>query len=467
MDRGFTCFAIIAGMRTGSNLLEEILAGHPDLSCHGELFNPHFVGQPDQDVALGVTRAVREAQPSRMLDAVRAVPGRLAGFRIFDGHDPRALAIILADPACAKIVLTRNPMESYVSLQIARQTRQWWMGDFRTAKAARTEFRAEDFGRFLDQLTAFRDGVRRGLLVAGQTSFNLRYEDLNDEEVLAGLFRFLGVDPAARKARTASRVQNPGPLEAKVTNPEALRSIRSGADPFALEDIPEFEPLRGAGVPGFRVAKDARLMFMPLGGLAAGDVDAALSRYLPAQIVETGLTQKSLRVWMRETPGHRAFTVVDHPVSRLYEVFTRLVRPEDPAEHAETRHVLQRHYGVVLPGASDDAAALRASFLSFVRFVQGNLGGQTGLKVDQAWASQVALLSGLCRFRVPDFVLRRSDLETALARILGRDDPLTVPPPPRAGSVIPLDQIHDAEVEAAVHDAYRRDYVFLGFGTWR
>ena len=48
MTQPFDYFVVLAGMRTGSNLLEEQLAAMPGIVSHGELFNPHFFGKPDQ-----------------------------------------------------------------------------------------------------------------------------------------------------------------------------------------------------------------------------------------------------------------------------------------------------------------------------------------------------------------------------------------------------------------------------------
>jgi LPS sulfotransferase NodH len=44
MTRRFDAFVIFAEMRTGSNHLEESLNGLDDIQCHGELFNPTFIG---------------------------------------------------------------------------------------------------------------------------------------------------------------------------------------------------------------------------------------------------------------------------------------------------------------------------------------------------------------------------------------------------------------------------------------
>jgi hypothetical protein len=61
-------------------------------------------------------------------------------FAFFPDHDPRVLGPVLADDTCAKIILNRNPADSYVSLAIARRTDQWKLGDIRSRKTARVRF---------------------------------------------------------------------------------------------------------------------------------------------------------------------------------------------------------------------------------------------------------------------------------------------------------------------------------------
>ena len=118
----FDYFVIFAEMRTGSNFLETNLNAFRGLRCHGEAFNPHFVVYPNATEVLGIDFQSREADPMRLLDAIKGEGGALGGFRYFHDHDPRVLDGILDDPRCAKIILTRNPAESYVSWKIAKQT---------------------------------------------------------------------------------------------------------------------------------------------------------------------------------------------------------------------------------------------------------------------------------------------------------------------------------------------------------
>ena len=121
----FTSFVVLAEMRTGSNFLETNLNGIEGISCLGEAFNPHFIGYPNQDTLLGLDKSARDADPLGLLTRIREAPGGISGFRYFHDHDPRILDAVLDDPACAKIILTRNPLDSYVSWKIAQATGQW------------------------------------------------------------------------------------------------------------------------------------------------------------------------------------------------------------------------------------------------------------------------------------------------------------------------------------------------------
>ena len=56
--------------------LRERLNGCAGLTCHGELFNPSFIGHPGSQAAFGMTLSAREADPLAMLAAVTAAGDR-------------------------------------------------------------------------------------------------------------------------------------------------------------------------------------------------------------------------------------------------------------------------------------------------------------------------------------------------------------------------------------------------------
>ena len=79
MAQNFDAFVVFAEMRTGSNFLEANLNAFDGLTCHGEAFNPHFIGYPNRDSLLGLTEAERNADPMALLARIRESTTRLAG----------------------------------------------------------------------------------------------------------------------------------------------------------------------------------------------------------------------------------------------------------------------------------------------------------------------------------------------------------------------------------------------------
>ncbi|SIO48929.1 hypothetical protein SAMN05444722_2608 [Rhodovulum sp. ES.010] len=470
----FDNFVIFAEMRTGSNFLEENLNAVAGLRCYGEAFNPRFVGHKDRHTLLGVSRAERDRDPDMLLAAMARAGEGMPGFRFFHDHDPRVLARVLADRRRAKIVLTRNPVESYVSRKIAGRTGQWRLTDIRHARAAQVRFDAAEFVAHLDAVQGFQLQLLRTLQTSGQTAFYLAYEDVADADVLNGLLRFLGLDTQLRAVSQRLKKQNPKPIADKVTNPDDMAAALAELDRFDLSRTPCFEPRRGPAVPAYVAAAESPLLYLAIRGGPVAQVEgwlAALDGTGPGAL-RRGFTRKTLRQWMRRHPGHRSFTVVTHPLVRAHRAFCTHVLPVGKDSFPAIRAALRDSYGVPLPangpGADYDRAAHRAAFLGFLRFLEGNLAGQTGLRVDASWASQSRVLEGMAPIACPDMVLRAERLAAdfaALAAQVGADAPL--PPAPLPQGPVPLSDIYDEDLEAAARAAYRRDYVALGYGPWK
>ena len=460
MRQAFDFFVILADMRTGSNLLEERLDAYPGLASFGEVFNPLFVGHEGQGALFGKGIAERNRDPIALIARMIAETDGIPGFRLFPGHDRRVLDHCLAEPRCAKVVLARNPVESYVSLKIARKTGQWWLGDLKGARSATVRFEAEEFDRFVRRLQDFYGTVRRALQTSGQTAFHVHYDDLADPAVLDGLARWLGAPgPAERDAK--SRVQNPEPLEAKVENFGEMEAALGRADAFDLFRTPDLEPRRGPNVPSWLASDSLGLLFMPLAGGPTGRVAHWLET-AGGTPVRSGWTRKSLREWLRGTQGHRSFTVVSHPLRRAHDVFRAKILASGPDTFDEIRTVLRARYGLGIPDDGViDLPGHRAAFLGFLKFLKGNLSGQTSVRVPAAWASQAVLVRALSEVAAPDMILRAETLDEELGQLRPGLAPVPADPAPD------LAAIYDAEIEAAARAALSRDYLAFGYGNWR
>lgn len=461
----FDTFVMFAEMRTGSNFLESNLNALPGVECHGEAFNPHFIGQPNRAAILGVSYEQRLKDPHLLLEAIRDQEGKLGGFRYFNDHDPRVLDAILGDRRCAKIVLTRNPVESYVSWKIASATGQWKLTNAKHAKTDVVAFDSAEFEGHLERLQAFQIHLMRALQTSGQTAFYIDYEDIQDLDVMNGLAAFLGVDGRLEALDRTLKKQNPEPLDSKVGNFEEMADTLARLDRFNLTRTPNFEPRRGAGVPGFLAAATAPLLYMPVKSGPEEAMTAWLAE-LDGAAPTTDFTQKTLRQWKQARPGHRSFTVLRHPLARAHSAFVDKIVTRGPGSFNEIRENLRKHFGLVLPDGTMTPEEHASAFTTFLGFLKANLGGQTALRIDAAWASQTAILQGMAGFALPDLVLREEDLPQALpalARMAGRSAPDLPPTDPHAAL---LAQIVTPQMQALVRDLYQRDMIAFGFGPW-
>lgn len=475
MTRRYDAFVLFAEMRTGSNYLEESLNKFDSIDCLGEVYNPTFIGHHNTFDLLGFDMDRREADPLGLLDAIiENADGALPGFRLFHDHDARVVARVLPDPRIAKVILTRNPLDSYVSRKIASATGQWRLTDMKHAKTAKVHFDAPEFRDLVETLGGFQEHLRRGLQHTGQVAFHIRYEDINDVDVLNGMAAFLGSDDRVDTPSKKLKRQNPSPLRDKVENYDEMAAALADLDRFGLDQMPVLEPDRAAQVPNFVAHPTRGLLFCPIKGAPEaalldwmGEVDGVGRDALIRQ-----MNQKQLRKWMKDTPGFRSFSVLRHPVERAYCTFNRFILPDNRPMYADPRKILRQRYKVPIPGKAPDkdwtVEEQKAAFVGFVGFLKGNLNGQTSIRVDQAWASQMAILQGMSQVIVPQAVVHEhqmKDVLSVLAREVGVREV-----PEIADELMPgafgLKAIYDGKIEQALIDIYRRDYVGFGFKRW-
>lgn len=473
MPRPFDSFVILGAMRTGSNFLESSLNEIEGITSHGEVFNPEFIGRKNRTELFGIDMKAREAEPLKLLARLREQTEGLAGFRFFQGHDPRVLAAVIDDRRCAKIVLTRNPLDSFVSLGIAAQTDQWMLKDGKSRRTAKIRFDRTAFATYLEDLAAFYDDIRRRLQFSGQAAFPIRYADLSDAGVLNGLAAWLGCPGRLEKPSAVLKRQNPEPLSQKVENPEAIPAALARIDLLDPGHEPALETARRPAVGSYVAAPEAPLLFLPIRGGPDARVEAwlaALDGTTPGALLRD-FNRRSLRSWRAAHLGHLSFTVVRHPLARAHAAFSTRILATGPGSFAAIRRRLREQHGLDMPEGAPDAgytsARHRAAFLGFLRFVRMNLAGQTSIRIDPAWASQEAVVQGFAAFHPPDMVIREERLAAGLGFLaagIGRAGPALQEAAP-AGP-FPLDEIYDAEVEAAARAAYGRDYGAFGYGDW-
>ncbi len=460
----FESFVVFAEMRTGSNFLEANLNAIPGIKCHGEAFNPYFIGGEGKQDYLGVDIVARNADPARLLAALRDQTPGMAGFRYFHNHDPRVFDLVMDDPTCAKIVLTRNQLESYISWKIAVESDQWWMANTKHLKTVRPKFDEDEFLTRVEALQAFQKTLQRRLQTSGQVAYYIDYEDILDLEVLNGLAAFLGVAGRLSDLDFRFKKQNPEALEEKVSNPVEMGKALAKIDWFNLSQTPNFEPRRAPGVPQYMASSGAPLLFLPIRSAPDHRIKKWLAGFGP---MLPNFDRNSLRGWRAAHPGHRSFTVLRHPLARAHAAYAEFLRKE---WMPELRPYLKRVHKFQLPPKGqgfDDPAEFRAGLLVFLDLIKHIAAGRTELRMPAQFASQFMTLQRFGQLQSPDHLLREDQVEMGLAFLvqdLGLDPPELPAEPDTAQH--PLAALYGPDLEAAARAAYSRDYEAFGFSDW-
>ena len=487
MAGNFKYFVLLANMRTGSNLFEHNIRLYQDFSCHGELFNPHFIGYPDVTELYDTNMTEREKSPQRLLGKmVQAERKSMPGFRLFADHDQRILAHCLADPDCAKILLTRNPLDSFVSHAIARATDQWKLTDASKRKKAKIEFDFAAFKSYLNRLHAFLSEIRRGLQISGQTAYHLRYENLNDVDVFNGLSAYLGSKEVLKELKEKIVRQNPEGLEEKVSNYQDMLAQIGSLDLLGAQTVPVLETARNPSPRNFKAGKSVPILLMPMHKSEFPQVEAWLREHEKSNCGSSELneemSQKKLGQWLGENPKRLALTFLTHPAERAYNAFYQHIFCSGDDLFPWIRTTLENHYNVELPdrkltrtpnrsvleNSGYSAMHHRKAFVRFLRFLKSNLQGQTRARVDQSWATQNSILQGYNRLVFPDALIRKESLAESLLEIeskLGLN-PIPLPDLSASDHCYSLSEIYSPEIEAVARTVYARDYQMFGFSNW-
>jgi len=229
---------IYGAMRTGSNYLLSLLNQFEGVVCHGEVFNPGFVGlREDHHQKLGIMRsdtAVRDDDLPRFYDSLfEATPNDLVGIKLFQGHREFAITNTLADPEILKIVLKRDSLASFISLCQAEETGVWQIvtpenSEIETQRSKSNKKVHFDPKRYLEyrrRLGVFYSRVEMYIRESKRPHLALWYRDLLEPDIVEKLAAFLGKPEPSLNHGSLLKKQNPGSLESKVTNPETLREF--------------------------------------------------------------------------------------------------------------------------------------------------------------------------------------------------------------------------------------------------
>ena len=472
---------MFGAMRSGSNLLEKFLNQYSGLYCHGELFHPSFIGQQGCQEYLSITREMRDENPTALLDAIRlATPGKIGGYRIFQTHAPQIVNKALNDPYCAKIILTRDPTESYVSLKIAKATNQWLISDYKHRREARIQFDLEEYEIYLRDRDQFYNQISKALALNEQPFFEIDYNNLSDMAAINRLAAFIG--DRNRKPALVHEIkrQNPGPIAGKIINYKEVADsplLAGKLDPPSQKPKPVRE--NDTDVSRIYVSKSKALAFCPIPALP----DRGVLEWMQRQgggPPQNGYSSHRFFNWLQNHPSPLLFSVVRHPVERAYNAFMTKIFANTTDSYIVTRQSLEDQFGLMLPQGkitpNHPRAALeqmgygveahRICFKLFLIFVAANLGNKTKIRQDGKWQSQSEVLR---RYRViyPErVVLKWENLANGLT---GLEKKPGIKPvagwknPPDPAYSFDILYIYDEEIEALARAAYADDYRAFGY----
>ena len=217
-------FVMIGMMRSGSNLLERQLGLLHDIRCHGELFNPAFVGfAPGAHKAqAGYKREdtkARDADEEGFLEKVDAACDRpIMGLRLFLDHSPQMTSRLLYDPEVKKIVLSRNLLESYVSLAIARETDVWLTTKEANGPPRPIKVEVPKLINYALRQSLYYNDILSVLHHTGQAYRMIDYSEIKDLARLNDLAAFVGSSERMARMEEPIKKQNPGSLAEKIVD---------------------------------------------------------------------------------------------------------------------------------------------------------------------------------------------------------------------------------------------------------
>lgn len=333
----YDSIAIIAAMRTGSQLLEAILNQHEHIQSFGELFNPVFIGNLQYKERFGMTVQTRDADPYALLQAVgfEATDNKLPIYRIFDEHNFDVLDYILKNPRIYKIILRRNPLDSFVSLKIAVATNQWQSKRERANATALVDLDADEYRAYFQKNLEFFDYCETVLEDTEQESFALRYEQIKNITVINNILSDIGLEPLDRFFETMAKQNRP--VAEQVVNPEIL------------DDLPQYEPAialkmgkHSPIIDNVFIAQNCELAFVPL-------TLHSLSRELEYLEAANGeplkmLDTASVQAWLTQNENRKAYSRIFDPQTRFHGVFNDQIHGHDTRYWPLIEHIFEREY---------------------------------------------------------------------------------------------------------------------------
>jgi len=241
-------FVIFCDVRSGSYALVSRLDSAEDIICHGEVFHhEHLDLRAAFEQQLGVISVQeRNADKLAYIKRLQALsPYKHFGFKVLRDHFDQSpeLADYVSDPSIKRIILWRDPIESYGSLLRSLKTNIWMVKNPANFDAAalreKVMFSPESFSEFSKSYNQFIE-TSLALSKIGN-SFVLRYDQINHPPVIAALLRFIGSEVRAEETSSRTYKQFPGSVRDGFANWSELRT-HLWRDRFLAGPAPTVQP---------------------------------------------------------------------------------------------------------------------------------------------------------------------------------------------------------------------------------
>jgi len=218
-------YMILSHARTGSNFLVSVLAQHPDIESHNELFHERtiFTSQGainDEDVIKRRDKAVVPYLQKTLKQSDKPV----RGFKHLLFNNQEIIEYVM-NGAFHLILLEReNILAQYSSFKIALNTKQWtvFSGDG-VVKPSPLVWDVADFEAYRKQYTNTYDSLKTQTDKRKYPAHHVYYTDLLAQKAQDAIFTFLEVHPVSVDDSILPRKQNTKQIIDRFEQPDVVR----------------------------------------------------------------------------------------------------------------------------------------------------------------------------------------------------------------------------------------------------
>jgi len=216
-------FCIIGIARSGSIYFGQLLNGHTELRCYGEIFATD-VENTFSPVRIKDFINKAETLTQNALDDFiqyfNLVSDEDWGFRIFLNQNDKVLYSLLKNRTVKKIVLKRNLIDSYISLEIAKRTNQWLLmtEKSRVKDVGKIVIELDDFAHYVEQHSNFYRDVLNDLYKQNSKFLVVDYAELVSGRSNGKIEEFLNLSTKLNPKLVKNMKQNTLPASVRVIN---------------------------------------------------------------------------------------------------------------------------------------------------------------------------------------------------------------------------------------------------------